>query len=337
MVQAMMRIVVVAIGVLLAAGPGAIAQLGADEAGCMRQWGAPVSTEDLNADVRVLTFGTNDLVVQASFLGGVVQRIAYRKPTFTDGDIQKLLQLNTGGVTWALWRHTETEQGVRQDVWIRSDEMAMGVFEAGMLTISSGAWNQYAARVSTAEHAPAAASPAINPAADVQGVWQADTEHGGAAIEFKPDGTLQWIAFEEGDQREFRGRYQVLDPGHPMRVEIWRAARDREPLGLAVLQDDRTITFGLRQTTAEKPTGFWPIDAGATLVYRPVAQLPEWDVAEPAQYPKAGDTRDRVLKAFGKPKGTLSTGSQEFLSYPWGQVTLEKGVVTKTKPVASAP
>ncbi|MFO7535322.1 MAG: hypothetical protein R6X19_06530 [Kiritimatiellia bacterium] len=54
----------------------------------------------------------------------------------------------------------------------------------------------------------------------------------------------------------------------------------------------------------------------------PPSQPPRSKPPRPARLPEPGDSRTAVLNILGYPKGSMKTGSREFIVYEWGQAVL---------------
>lgn len=341
--QAAIRMAVLAV---LWAG-GAQGQIGEPPEACSTRWGNPVSGQVRTNGYGILLFSQDNLVIEAEFVAGKAQRILYRTASQDESGIRRLLDSNAGNSQWDAWTTPGlpvSDKDPRK--WMRSDEMAMAEASADGLTILGGGWYRHLASPppddGTNRPLPEAeASPSVFPAPAaparrdaIEGLWRSDMPDGVMTVlDIQPDAELTWIRLGKTERREWKARWTRQSGVGPQAYALTEvASADSGPgrvFGTLLLSTENRLGFQAKEPLSKMPAAAKRAIAAPQLEFERIAEMPRWKPSAPDTMPVKGMSREDAVRLLGKPAGRMSSGKQEVLAYPWGNVWLDDGVVSR--------
>ena len=341
--QAAIRMAVVAV---LWAG-GAQGQIGETPQACSTPWGSPVSGQVHTNGYGILNFSQDGLLIEAEFVAGTAQRITYRNvPQDKDG-IRRLLDSNAGNSQWDAWTTPGLPvSGKDPRKWMRSDEMAMAEASADGLTILGGGWYQHLASpppddgtnrpspeaVASSPVSPVPAAPARHDG--IEGLWRSDMPNGVTTVlDIQPNAELTWIRLGKTGRREWKARWTRQSGGGPQAYALTEvASADSGPgrvFGTLLLSPENRLGFQAKEILSTMPAAARSAIAAPQLDFERISVMPRWKPSAPGTMPVKGMSREDAVRLLGKPAGRMSSGKQEVLAYPWGNIWIDDGVVSR--------
>jgi hypothetical protein len=333
------------VAILLASGSQA--QIGQSPEACSTQWGAPVSGQVHTNGYGILNFSQDNLLIEAEFVAGTAQRITYRNVSQDKGGISKLLDSNADSSQWHAWSTPGLPpSGNDPQKWMRSDEMAMAELSADGLAILGAGWYQHLASpppadgtnrplpeaVASTPVLPAPAAPARHDG--IEGLWQCDMPNGVTTVlDIQPNAELTWIRLGKTERREWKARWTKQPGEGPRTYALTEAVSTNSGparvFGTFYLSPEPRLGFLAKETLSKMPAAARRAIAAPQLDFERIAVMPRWKPAAPGTMPVKGMSREDAIRLLGKPAGRMSSGKQEVLSYPWGNVWMDDGVVSR--------
>jgi len=340
-----MRAVVVAMWLLTM---GAHAQISRDPAAFGRQWGPPVSGAVDTNGLGALSYASEAISIEGSFVAGICQRVVYRSAALDTGTISRLLKMNSDDAQWDELRlpGRRRAEGVSEE-WMRSDESAMATLSPGALTLLGTGWHRHLAERSleSSTNAPPVSlahipkTPAAVPPSSpegISGLWM--NEASGlplVVLRIREDGALAWIVLADTGRYEWSARLtQDVDDNRDVFIlsedEGTSEVRPRT-IGTAVRESSDMLRIRAADTGPLARSARWQWNDTTEVLFERIHAMPQWKPAPPAGLPSKGDSKADVLKALGAPSGSMTSGGRDVLVYPWGNVWIVDGKVVRVK------